>query len=74
MAVPVLEAKSQLTDEKLIPLYILHLKYYHKRFCLPSDTHSSYCFKPFRQFKGASSLQRGVFVNLSQENSRIASK
>lgn len=58
VAKPVLEAKSQLTDEKIISLYILHPKCCHKRVSLPSDTHSSYCFKPFRQFKGAGVLQR----------------
>lgn len=58
VAEPVLEAKSQLTDEKIISLYIFHLKHCHKRVSLPSDTHSSSCFKAFRLFKGAGFLQK----------------
>lgn len=58
VAKPVLAAKSQLTDEKIISLYIFHLKYCHKRVSLQSDTHSTSCFKPFRLFKGAGLLQR----------------
>lgn len=73
VAKPVLEAKSQLTDEKIIPLNILHLKYFHKRISLPSDTvptalNLADCLKVLACCKGL------VFVNLSQEISRIASK
>lgn len=58
VAKTVLEAKSQLADEKIIALYILHLKYCHKRVSLQSDAHSSYCFQPFRLFKSAGLLHR----------------